>query len=139
LAQKNTWLAEGQATHLDLLDQHRRVLAELEQSNRWASKLDQDLLDYQARVAAVQDELEATTQAYEREIGRLKEHMEQQTSQLVRCVELLHQAEAQVEERTLWAQSLDTEVNQLRTLLQNTKHSRWVRLGRRLNVGPRLP
>jgi len=56
--------------------------------------------------------------------------------ELTRCVEYLHQAERTVEERTRWAQRLDAEVEQLRRKLALLESSRWVRLGRRVGLGP---
>jgi SAM-dependent methyltransferase len=142
LAQKDTWLREAQSAHVDLLDQHRKLIGELQQSNDWASRLNSDLKTSEARVVALQEELEE----HQRQAALIQEQAELQrqqleshTVQLARCVDMLHQAESQVEERTLWAQRLDAEVNQLRALLQDAKQSRWLRLGRRLSVGPRLP
>jgi hypothetical protein len=41
-----------------------------------------------------------------------------------------------VEERTRWAQRLDTEVAQLRRKLTQLEASRWMRLGRRVGFAP---
>ena len=59
-------------------------------------------------------------------------------AQLRQCLEKLHEAEALVEERTLWAQGLDREVAALREQLALAGASKWLRLGRRLGVGPVL-
>ena len=50
---------------------------------------------------------------------------------LVAAVKALDVAEATVIERTLWAQRLDRQLNQVNA-------SRWVRLGRKLGLGPKI-
>jgi hypothetical protein len=56
--------------------------------------------------------------------------------ELAQCVDYLHQAEKTVEERTLWAQRLQAEIDQLQAKLAMVEASRWVRLGRRVGLGP---
>jgi uncharacterized lipoprotein YmbA len=50
---------------------------------------------------------------------------------LAAAVQSLDKAEATVIERTLWAQGLDRQ-------LTHVKGSRWVRLGRRVGLGPKI-
>ena len=64
-------------------------------------------------------------------------------NELARCVELLHESEKLAEERTVWAQSLQTELDALKAKLENyqaqvnyARSSRWLKLGRALHVGP---
>jgi hypothetical protein len=59
-------------------------------------------------------------------------------AELARCVELLHQAEAELDSRTQWALALDTEKQALQQRLAQANDSRWVRLGRALHLGPDL-
>jgi hypothetical protein len=112
-------------------------------------------------VAELQDEVKreqaAATEvvaAYEAELKRLEtekaeaiawaESKDQEWSaavasahaELQRCLEKLHESEALVEERTLWAQGLDREIVALREQLAAVGASKWIRLGRRLGVGP---
>jgi hypothetical protein len=70
--------------------------------------------------------------------AELTEELNEARSQLHQCIDLLHQAEQTVEERTLWAQSLSREVEGLQTIVANVRDARWIRLGRRLGVGPRI-
>ena len=143
LQQKDKWLKEQQFSHLELLEKHEHLNQELRKSNDWATELG--------------TELAATREAYARdqtlaqaEITRLND---EHSSYVRRATALLEQSEATVRERTLWAHDLDAELNDARnqleqqralietqaTMLLQTKTSRWVRLGRRLHVGPDLP
>lgn len=153
---KNQWLADAQREHQALLDVHRTQKAELEKSNLWAAKLD-------ARVVALQDELKAEQAAgrevaagYEAKVAELEAEVCRRTEwaretetrltieiqdrsvELARAVELLHAAEATIEERTLWAQRLDKDLDELTTRLSMVRASRWVRVGRILGLGPDL-
>jgi len=146
LRRKDDWLEEAKRDLADLDRQHRKLTAELEESNRWAVRLDRELAASGARVQDLQDEL-AAAQARIAELdeeNRTKSEWAQQLNaqldaklqELAQCVEYLHQAEKTVEERTRWAQKLNTEVEQLRRKLALLEASRWVRLGRRVGLGP---
>lgn len=63
---------------------------------------------------------------------------EAKLEELAHCVKLLEEAEARVVERTRWAQELDARVRELEAALGMVQASRWVRLGRKLGVGPRI-
>jgi hypothetical protein len=142
---------------------HDQTIAELKAANTWAQTSNESLQASQQRVVALQDELEAeqtagkqVAAAYEAELQRLEaekaaavawaESKDREWSaaiaatqaELRRCLEKLHEAEALVEERTLWAQGLDREVAALREQLALAGTSKWLRLGRRLGVGPVL-
>ena len=71
-----------------------------------------------------------------------KEDLETQLSaasgDLAGTVEMLHQNEALVEERTNWAQSLDVEVASLKEQLAAAGQSKWIKLGRKFGFGPHL-
>jgi len=63
--------------------------------------------------------------------------------ELARCVDLLHETEKQLEERTQWAQTLNAEVELLRAemaacraQIEMARRSRWLRLGRAIGLGP---
>ncbi len=57
---------------------------------------------------------------------------------LAECARLLDRAEQTVIERTQWAQRLDRELLEARALLGSVRASRWVRLGRKVGLGPDL-
>ena len=66
--------------------------------------------------------------------------------ELARAVDVLHNAEKELEERTAWALRLDEEKRQLEEArrgleqqLAMVRASRWVKLGRRFGLGPELP
>jgi SAM-dependent methyltransferase len=160
LAQKEQWLARSLAEHQELLVRHRAQKQELEERNQWAARLDQELGAATRRVGELQDEL-ATDAAnaagvvagYEAKIAELErdsadraraleEHWQAEyktkADDLARCIALLDQAERTVEERTRWAQSLDREKQDLEARLSMVEASRWIRMGRRLGLGPQI-
>lgn len=145
----------------ELLILYRKQKQELEERNRWAGELNaqldasnacivelqQELVreqraavqvaeDYENKVRQLEDEnLAKTTWAQETE-ARLSSEVEAQRAELAECVQLLHEAESQVEQRTRWAQSADAERENLAAQLNAARASRWLKLGRRLGLGP---
>jgi SAM-dependent methyltransferase len=173
LQKKDHWLAEAQEEHGKLLAEHRGLVdmfraqnEALEKANEWASKLNSDLEASGIRVLALQQELEreqaaalATITGYEAKIADLdrenqaKTQWAEETSrnlkakcdELARCVEILHQVEAERDERTQWGVRLQQQVDALEPQLKNLldrmemiRTSRWVRLGRMVHIGPDL-
>ncbi|QOY85825.1 class I SAM-dependent methyltransferase [Paludibaculum fermentans] len=163
LAKKDSWLEDLKQDHARLNTLHEELRAETDKTASWALGLEQELTAAQARVAQVQDELAAeqssareVVAAYEAKIDELhmelrtnaaaaeealrhvEEHLQKKVADLAKCVELLDAAEETVKERTLWAQSLQARVEQLEQMLAAAQSSRWVRLGRRIGVGPDL-
>ncbi|HXM39770.1 MAG TPA: methyltransferase domain-containing protein [Bryobacteraceae bacterium] len=150
LRRKDDWLADAQRDLANLDRRHRKLTAELEESNKWAARLDGELAADGARIRELQEELAAGQAAAQAKIieldaeNRTKSEWAQQVNaqldakvrELARCVEYLHQAEKTVEERTRWAQGLNAEVEQVRRKLAHLEASRWVRLGRRVGLGP---
>lgn len=150
LRRKDDWLAEAQGDLADLDREHRKLTAELEESNRWAGRLDHELAASGARTQELQDELAAEQSAAQARIAELDREnrtksewaqqlhaqLDAKLQELTQCVEYLHQAEKTVEERTRWAQGLNAEVEQLRRKLALLEASHWVRLGRRVGLGP---
>ena len=155
LRQKDDWLEQAKGELLALDQEHRKLTAELEQSNRWAESLNREL---EARIARIldlqkeQESVQAVVQGYEAKIAELEEENRAKTQwavkldselagkmrELAECIEYLHQTEKTVEERTRWAQGLQAEVERLRGQLALLEASRWVRLGRSVGLGPEL-
>jgi len=135
LRQKNTWLDETRQSLAQLDQKHRGLQAELEESNRWAQRLNTELDKASAAIAELDRENLTKTEWAE----RLDAELEAKARELAQCVEYLHTSEKTVEERTRWAQQLDAEVQQLRARLSLVEASRWVRLGRRVGLGPAAP
>jgi len=136
---------------------------ELERSNHWAEDLNAELAERRARIKELQDELireqenarrvaegfNAKIAALEQENSektqwaiatetRLTAEVRQQTEELVRAVAALEQTGKELEARTEWAQRLDEEKRRLEDQLTLVRASRWVRLGRKVGVGPAL-
>jgi SAM-dependent methyltransferase len=150
--------------HQQLLGMFRAQKDELEARNQWAQQLNQELEERSARVAQVQDELVAEQSAaravvgeYEKKVLALDEDVRQRTAwavetesrlskevadksqELAQCVEILHQTEKALEERTAWAQGLEQQVKTLDDRMSMVRASRWIRLGRRFGLGPEFP
>jgi SAM-dependent methyltransferase len=136
LRQKNEWLQRAQ-------QELARVTAELEERNRWAARLDRELEASGARICELQEEvrveqigareavasLEHENRAKTEWAERLNVEIEAKGQELARCVEYLNAAEKTVVERTEWAQRLQAKLDLLEA-------SRWVRLGRKVGLGP---
>ncbi|HUI54470.1 MAG TPA: methyltransferase domain-containing protein [Bryobacteraceae bacterium] len=150
LADKNEWLDKAQRDLAELDARHRDLLAELERSNRWAEDLNRELEDRRARVAELQEELAREQQNAQRVVRELEADIESKTQwarnvdaeikrqieERVVAVEALHHTEKELQERTEWALRLNEEVSQLGRQLELVRASRWVRLGRKVGVGP---
>lgn len=161
--QTKAWLSQTRTERDELLALYRSQKDELEARNRWAAGLNQQLDEASTRVAALQGELvreqaagKAVAEAYESQVqamegeiaartqwaldteARLTQEIEQKKSELLECVRLLHATEQTLEERTLWAQQTDAQREALSGQLNAARASRWIRLGRRLGLGPVL-
>jgi predicted nucleic acid-binding Zn-ribbon protein len=111
------------------VDQFRAQTAELEQSNRWAESLNEELRAYAVRTA----ELEAEAARLAEWARRTSADLDAKVAELAQCVEYLHAAEREVEARTKWAFGLEAELKAFQAKLEE---SRWMRLGRTLGMGP---
>ncbi len=164
LATKNQWLEKAKFDLAALNQEHQKLLAmfreqksELEERNRWAENLNRRLEEAGAAIRRLQQELEQSTAGYEAKIAELDEEnrrktewaleteqrlgaeLEAKANELARAVEILHETETTLEERTAWARRLEAEAAQLENQLNLVRASRWIKLGRRLGVGPALP
>jgi hypothetical protein len=93
---------------------------------------------YQAKVAALEeDNREKTQWALDTE-KRLTAEILHQTDELQQAVAALEQTEAELQARTQWAKQLDEEKGLVEQQLALVRSSRWVRLGRKVGVGPAL-
>ena len=162
LIQKTEWLEKNIAEHAELVKTHEGLKQELEQRNRWAQELNQQLAASGERVVALQEELSAeqaaareTVARYEAKVGeleadlaakvawaqeteqRLTVELEGKIQELAKCVALLQQAEQTLEERTNWALTLDKQREELEAQLSAVQASRWHKLGRSIGLGPK--
>jgi SAM-dependent methyltransferase len=164
LDEKNQWLAEAQSSLAEMTRQYGKVESDLEESNRWAETLDRELQGRRARVAELQTELAQEQEkaremaaAYEAKVLDLEAdirskikwaldveaaliiEVKKQTAELVKAVEALHHTEKELHERTAWALRLEKEASELAQQVALYQASRWVKLGRKIGVGPTLP
>lgn len=164
LVTKNQWLdqalqatAEFDREHQKLLEMFRQQKEELERSNQWADALNRELDERRARVTELQDEL-ARDQANARQVAEayaakvtaleqenhestqwaigLNAEVQKQMADLGQAVDVLHQTEKELEERTAWALRLSEEARLLEHRVAGFNMSRWVRLGRKIGLGP---
>ncbi len=164
LGEKNGWLADAQRDLAEMTRQYAKVECELEKSNRWAADLNVKLEERGARIVEVQAELadeqergRATVAGYEAKIGELEADIQskikwakdvetsliaeinKQTAELVKAVAALDRTDQELKERTEWALRLDKEVAELARQVELFRTSRWVRLGRKVGLGPGSP
>jgi predicted nucleic acid-binding Zn-ribbon protein len=144
--------------------EHEKQTGELDKSNRWAEQLNTELSARRARVeelqmelAAEQEKARAMSEGYAAKVAALegdirektqwafdvetalKADVARQTAELVRAVDALHHTEQELESRTAWARSLEAELNTVRSHVALYRESRWVKLGRKVGLGPAFP
>jgi SAM-dependent methyltransferase len=163
LRDKDDWLQRSLREHKELVDLHAAQTEELRKRNLWADELNRQLEETSLRVVQLQDELAAeqkaaleTVAAYEVKITELQADLAARTQwaidtetryskelaekcdELAKCVDLLHQTEMTLEERTRWALSLQSTLEGAQGSLSAVVASRWYRLGRTFGLGPEL-
>jgi SAM-dependent methyltransferase len=167
IRQKNEWLEQARSELAGLNGQHQELLGmfraqqqEVEKRTEWGMKLSRELDASGERIAALQQELECeqaaardAVSAYETKLKEVEEdgrqkaqwaldtsaELQAKCDELARCVEFLHRAETTVEDRTRWAEQLQLQLYQLERQMTLYRASRWVKLGRRIGLGPELP
>jgi SAM-dependent methyltransferase len=164
LEEKDGWLQKALADHDALMRQFTVLQGDLEKSNRWAAAMNEEILERRKRIADLQDELareheawEQTSAAYEAKVAELERDIEdkikwahdvetaltaevkKQTADLVAAVDALHRTEKELDDRTAWARRLQDELDATAQQLALVRASRWVRLGRKVGLGPVLP
>jgi ubiquinone/menaquinone biosynthesis C-methylase UbiE len=101
-------------------------------------QLQEELIREQATARARIADLEAQVREAVAAANRLAGELDAKVAELTKCVEYLHAAERTIEERTLWAQRNQAEADELRAQLQGLWSTRWVRLGAKLGLLPKL-
>jgi len=156
-------LAEFDRQHQKLLVMFREQKEELERSNKWAEELDASLVAARERASEVQEELardqenarkvvagynakiaaleqenrEKTAWAQDTET-RLTAEIQQIAKQHSEAVAALERSDAELQVRTAWALRLEGEKRQLEEQLNMVRASRWIKLGRKVGLGPAL-
>ena len=143
-------LAHARAERDSVLEHLRRQKEELEERNRWAGRLNDDLKTAGERIAALQNEAVELAAGYQAQVAKLEEEDRVKTEwarntsaelaakcqELAECVRLLDTAEATVRERTTWAQRVEAERGHLAAQLEMIRSSRWLKLSRKVGLGP---
>jgi ubiquinone/menaquinone biosynthesis C-methylase UbiE len=148
------WLADSQSERDTLLDLFRKQKDELDDRTHWAERLSAELEGSGQRIVELQNELDTVASGYEAKVNELEtenraktewalatearfmQELEARGRDLAECVRLLETAEATMEQRTLWAQSVEVQRQQLASQLSMVRSSRWIKLGRKFGVGP---
>lgn len=124
----------------------------LSERERHIQVLETELRGRISRVVELQEELATEQAAAKKRIGELEGELAESVAaatrlageldvhvvELKNCVDHLHEAEATVVERTLWAQRNQAEADDLRGKLQALWSTRWARLGGKLGLLPKL-
>ena len=164
LVTKDEWLRKALDEHQALMAKFREQKESLEKSNRWAESLNRELEergvrivelqesmereqaaarkmadDYEAKVRELEEDIRAKTQWARDVEASLTAEVQKQTAHLVAAVEALHHTEKELEDRTAWALRLQEEANGLAQQMELVRASRWMRLGRKIGLGPVLP
>ncbi len=119
--------------------------------NVWAETLDEELKQARERIEQRERETETMAAGYESKIAEIEGDLVRKTDwareteqrltaemgALHRSYQnLLDEANATIEERTKWAQSEQQQREYLDAVLAMVRQSRWVKIGRRLSLGP---
>jgi hypothetical protein len=142
LEKSNRWGLQLQAA---LESARKRIVSlhqELEQTHARAREA---IAGYEKHIAELNATLAERTQwAHDTEhrltgdLAACVADRDRQTAELARCVDILHETEGLLEERTRWAMSLNEEKDRLDAALSAARASRWIRLGRAVGLGPEL-
>ncbi len=164
LAQKNEWLEAAKSALSTLQNEHEAQTAALDKSNRWAEELNAEvaargarIVELQAEFTSEQDRARAVAEGYAAKVAALeadvrektqwaidvetslKADVAKQTAELVRAVEALNNTEKELDGRTAWARSLEAELSGAQRQVALYRESRWVKLGRKVGLGPAFP
>jgi len=152
IQRKDMWLQESKDALATLNQAHDALLTELQTSNTWAGELNCRLEESGARIAALNTELqqrlewvrdqESQVARAHSEIARLNNEIVQLNNHVARLnleIEALHSrfAATTANYEAQLAAARDHRAR-LESMLEDIRRSRWVRLGRKINVGPEI-
>jgi len=143
LEQSNRWAGELNAQ----LDERRaRVDALQTELAGEQERTRQTVAEYEAKIQELEADIQSKIQWARDVETALKADIDKQTAALVRAVDALHQTETvlqntekELADRTEWALRLDRESQELARQVALYRASRWVRLGRKVGLGPEIP
>ena len=140
LERANLWAA---ALDRELEERRARVAAMQEELSAEQESARRTAAGYAAKVADLELDIRAKTQWAIDTETRLTAEVNQQTAALETAVAQLHSTEKELDERTAWALELQEEARrwqaEARRLADQValfRASRWVKLGRRVGLGP---
>ena len=146
LITKNQWLERALTDHTSLMGKFDEQKKALDRSNKWAAAQAEEIRMLRQRIDELQDEVAREQESaanlatgYELKIAGLEQEVRDKVKELARAVEALHHTEAELDARTTWALKLQKEAETLGQLLALVRGSRWVKLGRKIGLGPALP
>jgi SAM-dependent methyltransferase len=123
------------------------------QIHRFEQALAQEQANAQAQIRRIEGELAHEQANAQAQVSRIEEELaqkiewarsidaalESEVAEKKRAVDLLHSIEAELAERTAWAQRLQAELARVSGQLAQFETSRWVKLGRKVGLGPSTP
>ena len=118
---KDSWITELQRDHSALLELHRAQTAELEAAQAWAQASHREF-------ETARKELLETCERYEARLAQLERTYASHLDELNRRIEAAEAARDQAL----------AEVERLQQVFAMVRESRWVKLGRKINIGPDL-
>ena len=140
LEERNRW---AEQLNLDLRAAGDRVTTLQDELTKEQQAGAAAVAGYQAKVEELEEEsrtrAEWATQTEARltkDIEAVSRDLEGRCMELAECVKLLETAESTVEERTHWAQRAEAQQQALLAQLNMIRASRWLKLGRKLGLGP---
>lgn len=150
LADKHAWWEKAQHDLVEVLALFRNQQEELERSNEWAAEQNREIEQARVRIGELQEELRRMAAEYNAKISDLEKDIEEktlwgrrltaevdkQTAELALAVEALHRTEKELDDRTAWALNLQEEARRFEEQVTLFRASRWVKLGRRVGLGP---
>ena len=122
LETKNGWIEQRSARIGELQE-------ELERSNQWAQGLNEELEQRRTRVVQLQEELRKVAEGYEAQVRQMQD-------EALALGKWAKDAEAQLEQTEQELEARSAEVLRLEEQLSLYRASRWVRLGRKIGLGP---
>jgi 2-polyprenyl-3-methyl-5-hydroxy-6-metoxy-1,4-benzoquinol methylase len=140
LERSNQW---AEALNREMEERRARIVELQEEFAREQENARQVAEGYAAKVAGLERDIHDKTQwAIDIEtrltavIREQTGQLERAVSELGRAVEALHHTEKELEERTAWALGLQDEARRLEEQVAVFRASRWVKLGRKVGLGP---
>ena len=121
-------------TQIDQLD--RELAREQENAQAHIDQLEAELFDAQENAQAQISRLEEDLDQKIEWARRIDASLEKEIAEKKRAVDLLHATEAELADRTAWAQRLNSELARVSAQLTLYQASRWVKLGKKVGLGP---